>query len=274
MVTGSIRFEINEDVSNTPEIQIANQDYRPLRESPSKGDVGIFVEVAGCNLLCGNPTEWVGLTQSQLSPQGDATWVCDKITKWSEVNETYTSDSLLSDWEARGWLSAIEEGNIRHVVLSGGEPLLGQSQTVWADFFDQLVRRDVGLPSVQIHTNGTFVPERKLRSFVDSYIVSPKLSNSGMPESKRVNEDALHRFSKFARTSRYSESGQTTEFVFVVTSNEDVQEANMMVSDRSLPKSAVVLMVAPTQADEETVDMVKRTVLDHGYRMRKRHRGE
>lgn len=270
----SSKFVTDESSSDDSEVQIASQDFRPLRESPHKGDVGIYVEVAGCNLLCGNLTEWAGRNQSELSPRGDATWVCDKITKWSEVDETYTSDSLLSDWEARGWLSAIEEGKIRQVVLSGGEPLLDDYQTVWADFFDKLVRKDVGLPNVQVHTNGTFVPERKLRSFVDSYVVSPKLSNSGMPESKRLNEEALQKFSQFVQMSDYSESGQTTEFVFVVTSNEDVQEVNMMVSDMSLPNSAVVLMVPPNQSDDETMDMVKRTVVDHGYRLRRRYRGE
>jgi hypothetical protein len=95
-----------------------------------------------------------------------------------------------------------------------------------------------------------------------------------MPESKRLNEEALQKFSQFVQMSDYSESGQTTEFVFVVTSNEDVQEVNMMVSDMSLPNSAVVLMVPPNQSDDETMDMVKGTVVDHGYRLRRRYRGE
>jgi len=64
---------------------------------------------------------------------------------------------------------------VRHLVITGGEPLL------WLDELMPLLRMIKSLGwYVEVETNGT-IPPNGLVNYVDEFNVSPKLSNSGLP---------------------------------------------------------------------------------------------
>jgi organic radical activating enzyme len=260
----------NESNSTNPDhLLIASQQHGLLEEAPALGEIGILVEVAGCNLTCGNLTLGNGQPSTKLKPSDGATWACDKVATWSDHESVHTAESLMTEWDARGWISVIEGGHTRNIVLSGGEPMLPGSQDAWADFFGLLTSATGETPSVQVHTNGTHLPSRRLRSFVDTYVVSPKLSNSGLPESTRLNDQALFEFGKYANVN-----GIDTEFVFLISTIDDLQEVNYIRERFNVPSQHIVLMTPREMTDKKFISDLEDSIVENGYRLRHRHRSD
>ena len=130
-------------------------------EGPLTGQRCAFVRFSRCNLRCSwcdTPESWDWTRFQQ-----------DQVSYRATVSE-------LAHW--------VEQENVDLVVITGGEPLL-QPRAMAA-----LVS---ALPShvrVQVETNGTQSPSPALAE-VDMWVVSPKLSNSGMPYSRRIKPAAL-----------------------------------------------------------------------------------
>ncbi len=143
--------------------------YSIQGEGQCAGTPAVFLRLAGCNLLC--------------SGSG---WVCDTIEVWKHGRSTPFPDVL-----APAYIDALKAG--AHLVITGGEPLLHQEAIVqfmlWLEN-----ERDVE-PIYEIETNGTIEPNEDLWGVVNYWNVSFKLSNSGEPYSKRINEVALSKFS-------------------------------------------------------------------------------
>jgi organic radical activating enzyme len=115
----------------------------------------------------------------------------------------------------------------KHLVLTGGEPLL--HQRVLAPLLASL-KRDGFL--IEVETNGTFTPSPELLESVDCFNVSPKISNSLVEEGARIRPDSLK---AFARSHK-------AWFKFVVCDQKDLEEIEGMISEFSLPRDRVILM--------------------------------
>jgi organic radical activating enzyme len=255
-------------------IPVAGQTHRLVQEGPFEGEPAIVLYVAGCNLMCGNPNGWSHRDQDDLEPRlsEDADWVCDTMAQWRDPEESHGPQSLVAEWADRGWIQKLQDGTIRHVVLTGGEPLMDGLQEAWGDLFSDIDREtDAPLPRVEVHTNGTFHPDRKLRSYVNHYVVSPKLSNSGMPEDERLNYEALQ---DFADINRSRADDWDAEFEFLLSSESDVVEVNEIVDKAGIERESVVVMPAVGEYVEDGIeDGVKEYALERGYRYRERSRG-
>jgi 7-carboxy-7-deazaguanine synthase len=115
----------------------------------------------------------------------------------------------------------------KHLVLTGGEPLLHQralapllASLKGAGFF------------VEVETNGTIAPSAELAASVDCFNVSPKISNSLVEEGARIRPDSLKALAR---------SGKAW-FKFVVCDQKDLAEIEGMLSEFSLPRDRVILM--------------------------------
>ena len=125
------------------------------------GTPSVFVRTSGCNLRC---------------------WFCDTpYASWHPEGNTLTVDEICR---------RVGEHDHRHVVLTGGEPLVAAG-------VGELTRRlgSDGL-HVTIETAGTVVPEGPLHC--DLMSISPKLSNSAPdaaaePDWHRRHEATRHR---------------------------------------------------------------------------------
>ena len=131
-------------------------------EGPSLGRPAVFLRLSGCNLSC--------------------TW-CDTKYAW------YGGEELSVDAVAERVLDLLRRyRGVDLLVVTGGEPLL-QSEEL-AELLARL-RREVPHLEVEVETNGTADP-RAVIDYVDRLIVSPKLSNSGLPEEvRRVSEGVI-----------------------------------------------------------------------------------
>ncbi len=178
-----------------PELFIHSIFYSLQGEGPRAGIPSVFLRLAGCNLRCS---------------------YCDTpeaLGKGSglEVNEVVRKTVELAS-------------RAENLVITGGEPLL--QARVLELFLDEALRF---FPYVEIETNGT-LPPLKIKSGIH-YNVSPKLSNSGEKEEKRLRLDVLREFSRLPSI-----------FKFVVKEREDVEEVKHLASALNIPGNRIYLM--------------------------------
>lgn len=165
-------------------------------EGPLTGQRCAFVRLSRCNLRCG----WCDTTY---------TWDWTRYTH-SEVSER-VSVSELARW--------IADQDVDLLVLTGGEPMLQQpAVTALAASVPDHVR-------IQVETNGTQAPTPALAELVDLWVVSPKLTNSGMSYESRIVPAALAGFTATGRAA----------FKFVITDPDtDFDEIAAVVAEFGL----------------------------------------
>jgi len=121
----------------------------------------------------------------------------------------------------------------KHLVLTGGEPLL--HQRLLAPLLASLKRDGF---FIEVETNGTIAPTADVVRSVDCFNVSPKISNSLVDESVRTRPDSLKTFVR----------SQKAWFKFVVCDQKDVAEIEEMLSKFGIPRDKVMLMPEGTDA--------------------------
>jgi 7-carboxy-7-deazaguanine synthase len=131
-------------------------------EGPWSGQRCVFVRFSRCNLRC--------------------SW-CDTSYTWNWTQYTPTEVSTrIPITDLVGWVA---DQDVDLMVITGGEPMLQQpAMTALAAGVPDRVR-------VQVETNGTQPPDPALVELVDLWVVSPKLSNSGMNYRSRIVPAAL-----------------------------------------------------------------------------------
>lgn len=206
-------------------IPVAETFYTLQGEGRSVGNPAVFLRTGGCNLLCGNPSN-PDDPQEEIEMSDDSTWLCDTIETWKNPN-SQTVEEIVDHWSEEGWLEMLE-AECAHLILTGGEPMLQQD-----NLLDLLKSLDDDV-IVEVETNGTIVPDDEFDEFIDYYNVSQKLSNSGMPEDRRIIPEATAWF-------RDSEKAM---FKYVVSRNEDLEEIWEIQDEYDISNDGVQLMPA------------------------------
>jgi len=190
----------------------------------------IFLSVQGEGLHSGTPSVFLRTYFCNLT----CTW-CDTKYTWLKQNESKAGMdyNFMTVGEA---LERIMSYGCRHLVLTGGEPLLHQEAL--APLLSSLDRVDF---YIEVETNGTIAPSAEVIGSVGCFNVSPKTSNSLVDESVRVRGDAL----KALVESRKA------WFKFVVCGTQDLDEIEAMIIKHSIPRDRVFLM--PEGVDAATI---------------------
>lgn len=199
--------------------------------------------------------------QEDMEAHGDAEWVCDTIEVWRDASETPEAEELVDEWDEKGWLETLDDG--AHLILTGGEPTLPHHQKAFEQLFDELQNRGID-PYVEVETNGSINPGVDFDKYVNHYNVSLKLSNSGMPEEYRINEEAIK---YYIERNMFSKSGETA-FKFVASSEDDMEEIKELIRRFGIPDDMVSLMPAgATQEDlRDTYPLVAEICKEEGWR--------
>jgi organic radical activating enzyme len=141
------------------------------------------------------------------------------------------------------------------VVITGGEPLLQEEE-----FLEmiRLIRGQKPECVFEVETNGTRIPCPALAQAVDQFNVSPKLSNAGMPESLRLDNDALRHFADSPKAW----------FKFVVSNPDDLTEIKILELNHAIPRQRILLMPEGRTAAEldQTAPQLADLCRDQGYR--------
>jgi 7-carboxy-7-deazaguanine synthase len=117
----------------------------------------------------------------------------------------------------------------RRVILTGGEPLLQQSE--WTELITLLRKTD---PSFifEVETNGTRMPTPEFETAINQLNVSPKLANSGMDERTRIIPDVLAQLA----------SNPKAWFKFVATCAKDLTEIETIATRFKILPQRILLM--------------------------------
>ena len=195
----SITLKVSRQSSGEPEIFYSLQG-----EGATIGTPSVFLRLAQCNLVC--------------------TW-CD--TKYTWDWKYYDYDREVMELSSGQVEESILGHGCRHLVITGGEPLLQQREL--AVLVGSLKKRGF---SFEVETNGTIAPEPKLARDIDQWNVSPKLATSGNDAHRREVPQALQTFGRLPNTY----------FKFVIVESSDLKEVHALVQRYDLPKERVILM--------------------------------
>jgi 7-carboxy-7-deazaguanine synthase len=158
---------------------------------------------------------------------------CDSYASWhpdfKELSPTYEIDALVDKMldliPDRKWTN--RTGNDTHLVITGGEPLLGWQRT-YQDLFDHDHMR--GIKNVTFETNGTQKLQPKFKTYLNEWLaghneltfsVSPKLSASGEVWDEAIKPEVV---------AEYQEVG-TVYLKFVIDSEVHFEEVDRAVTE-------------------------------------------
>jgi len=197
-------------------------------EGKSAGKEVIFLRLAGCNLRCrwcDTPYTWNWIGTKFQHP--------DKYDPKKEIVS-------LTPWQVF-WRILPGPRMITNLVISGGEPLLQQSQLIP---LLQIFKRYGWW--IEVETNGTIVPTDEFLSLVDQINCSPKTSNSGEdnPSEKRERPEALRKLV----------SSPKVYFKFVVVDMKDILEIQSLVNKYEMKQ---VYLMAEGKTREEQLTKEK-----------------
>lgn len=181
-------------------------------EGPSRGKNVVFLRTAGCNLRC----TWCDTPYALELKQGtrmETEQVVDKIKKCEP----------------------------KHIVLTGGEPMI--QQKLLRPVFEKLSDY-----YIEVETNGGFSSE--LDEFIDQYNCSPKLEGSG---NKKYELKLL--------------PNEKTWYKFVIDNEEDLNETLEYISQYKLPSKRIQLMPQgkTKKEQEEKMEWVEQVSREHDF---------
>lgn len=187
----------------------------------------IFDSLQGEGVNTGVPCRFVRLALCNLHCH-----YCDTKYTWDFAHHDYEREVYELTLEAAAEQVLSAPG--RHVVVTGGEPLL--QQRALAKILER-VPQDL---FIEIETNGTRVPLPSLRQRVNQWNVSPKLKSAGDSEALRLRPDALLALRDTGRAY----------LKLVVRSEQDRDEAEALRARLGFSRERTLLMPEATTREE------------------------
>lgn len=263
-------------------IKVAELFYSLQGEGQYLGTPSVFLRVFGCNFECpgfGMPRGEVSQERQAIDP--------DQYTSYNSLPLVHTGCDSYASWDVRfkklspmmsidQIVDKIQEllpdgtfGPDKHLILTGGEPLLGW-QKAYIDLFKEIEARDMNLTNVTFETNGT----QHLNSTMTEYLnnetdilvtmsISSKLPSSGEKWEDAIKPDIVDEYFY----QMYNIEGY---FKWVLSDEQDYNDVVKAIEEyKSVGvKLPVYLMSAGGTSDvyEKTHRMVAEMAMKNGWR--------
>jgi 7-carboxy-7-deazaguanine synthase len=208
-------------------MRIAEIFYSVQGEGGLIGVPSIFIRTSGCNLRC--------------------SWCDTPYTSWHPEGDEMSIDRILE--------RIAEYPSARHVVLTGGEPMIAPAIV---ELSNRLRQRDM---HITIETAGTVLADVAC----DLMSISPKLSNSTPEGPFRTRHERLRIQPETLRRlmARYD-----YQLKFVIAQQTDIGEMQRLLEDLHAPAQNIVLM--PEGIDADTLNTrgtwLAEVCKEYGYR--------
>lgn len=195
------------------------------------GTESVFIRTSGCNLRC---------------------WYCDTpYTSWSPEGDDLAVDEILAE---------VARHDCKHVVLTGGEPMLFAELVPLAE---ELHRRGL---HITVETAGTL----HLALPCDLMSISPKLANSTPDAERHPRWAKRHERTRHAPdVIRRLTTEHRYQLKFVVDAEDDLAEIEQYLTEfPHIERGRVLLMPQGTDPDElaRRTAWLKPYCLERGYR--------
>ena len=164
-------------------IKVAELFYSLQGEGQYLGTPSIFLRTFGCNFQCAG----FGMPRGQLSEERLAVNP-DEYTEYEKLPLVHTGCDSYASWDPRfkhlspmltveAIVDKMQEllpngkfGRDAHLILTGGEPLLGWQRS-YIDLLEEIKRRGMNLTNLTFETNGT----QELKSDLARYLDQPNV---------------------------------------------------------------------------------------------------
>lgn len=166
-------------------IYLVEHFYSIQGEGRYTGTPSLFFRFGGCNMKC----EGFGCVET--APNGDEVLGCDTVYA---VNKEHFSQNWIpinSSKELLNILNLYELPKRVDIVLTGGEPLIYASESIFVEFLEAL---HVKGHKITFETNGSIYVDFKEYPIYKKcvFALSVKLSNSNEPFNKRVKGSVIN----------------------------------------------------------------------------------
>jgi len=204
-------------------IKISEVFYSAQGEGRFIGVPSVFLRTFGCNFKCAGFGMPKGELTNEVEPIANSVHLyktfeelplvntgCDSYASWhpafKELSPYYTIDEIVAKLldltpNKNSWVQS--NGNDVHLVITGGEPLLG-----WQQLYPALLNHPKmqDLRNLTFETNGTQILHEGFKQFLDgwyhsfreiTFSVSPKLSASGEKWNDAVKPDVVAEYQQY-----------------------------------------------------------------------------
>lgn len=241
-------------------IKISEIFYSAQGEGRFVGVPSVFLRTFGCNFTCSS----FGCAPGEKSSEADTvaqnvhlyrdfaslplvSTGCDSYASWHPAFKNFSPslgteeivDRLLALTPNHHWVQ--RNGNNVHLVITGGEPLLGW-QRAYEELLEQAEMDD--LENLTFETNGTQQLQPQFSDYLSywntvgrelTFSVSPKLSASGEPWHAAIQPDTV---------VQYQDAG-TVYLKFVVETQQHFEEVDQAVAEYRQAGFTGVVYVMP-----------------------------
>ena len=213
------------DNNSQPKLKLSELFCSVQGEGPHTGTSCIFLRLATCNLKC----SWCDTKY---------TWDWENYDINKEVREISIEDV---------WKMILQFSDMSHIVITGGEPLLQQNKLI------SLLKLIKGKKKgdnkshyyyIEIETNGTVIPLKRIIHLVDQWNVSPKTANS-FNEKNGISLENLYKKSLFIFRDL-----ENSFFKFVIDKSDDFKDIEHYIQKYDLPKERLILMPQATTKEK------------------------
>jgi organic radical activating enzyme len=264
-------------------IKISETFYSIQGEGLWTGVPSVFLRTFGCNFTCGG----FGLPKGELSTERDKVATIHKSIPFSTYEElplVKTGCDSYASWDVRFkdlspllTVDAIVErmlsllpnnrwtqpnGQDVHLVITGGEPLLGWQRS-YVELLEHEGMRD--LKNLTFETNATQKIETRLADYIFdkqeltvTWSCSPKLSVSGEAWENAIRPDIVKSYSDLATTSNGN-----LYLKFVVANSDDMDDVERAVAEYQKAGVNCPVYLMPVGGTVESYEMNNRQVAQY-----------
>ena len=213
-------------------IKIAELFYSLQGEGQYIGTPSVFLRVFGCNFTCAGfsmPRGEISSEREKINPKD--------YTSYDDLPLVHTGCDSYASWDVRfkhlspmltvsAIVDRIQEllpngkfGNDKHLIFTGGEPLLGWQRS-YIELFEEIRKRNMNLTHITFETNGTQQLQEDLKvylrnNFNVTFSVSSKLPSSGEKWEEAILPDVI---------AGYIDVGDLVYFKWVVSNQDDYDD--------------------------------------------------
>jgi organic radical activating enzyme len=251
-------------------IKVAELFYSLQGEGQYLGTPSIFLRVFGCNFQCPgfsmprgeksterldvNPADYKTYDSLPLVHTG-----CDSYASWDvrfkHLSPVMSIEKIVDKIESL--LPNRTFNKDKHLILTGGEPLLGWQRT-YIDLFNDIFSRNMNLTELTFETNGTQKLHKDLVDYLNNSTINTTFSiSSKLPSSGESWEDAI----KPDIVKEYTTVGHSY-FKWVVSNQEDYEDVCRAVDAYKTAGVDIPVYLMPAGGTTKYYDENERWVAD------------